>query len=132
MKQLNPFLYRKANTRPDKLYWETYRDATTDSGGKPLQCQHDCRNSWKLCSPDVIAVHGFLLSGLPGHVLSTSFLASKPSPPAEAVSWSRAGSSFPQRRSFVSLADLHSQEQKERASQEQPLAEHDGEIGFRV
>ena len=47
-----------------------------------------------------------------------------------AMSWCRAGSSFPQRRSFASLADVHSQEQKERASQEQPFAEHNGEISW--
>ena len=82
------------------------------------------------CTPNITAVRGFLLSGLPGHVLSTSFLTSKPTPPAQAMSSSRAGSSFRQRRNFVSLVDVHSQKQKERASQEQPFAEHNGEISW--
>ena len=62
--------------------------------------------------------------------MSTSFLTSKPTPPAQAMSSSRAGSSFRQRRNFVSLVDVHSQKQKERASQELPFAENNGEISW--
>ena len=130
VKRLGQFLYRQAKTQPDKLCWETYRDANSGLSVILFLAENHCNASMIAQTRGDTAgnfAHQTLLfvgsccPAYPAMFCQQAFwLRSHPLP---CKPCHRLGS-------FVSLVDVHSQKQKETASQEQPFAEHDGEISW--